>query len=101
MRIKEYEAGWTAAPSRQDGPADPDAAMETLVRVGMEPYWDPKAPEGPVLFRPARGAKGPRSAEADRDRRWRPEVIQALGLTSEKQVASVRTEVRRRVARSP
>ncbi len=95
MRISTYTEGLV-----REAEMPADGAMDTLVRAGMEPYWDAAAAEGPVLVRPARGAKGPRDLEHDKRQPWRGQVIKALGLTSEKQVAAVRAEVRKRVARS-
>jgi hypothetical protein len=95
MRISTYTEGLGGGAGMTA-----DGAMDALLRAGMEPYWDAAAADGPVLFRPARGAKGPRDPERDKQQPWRAQVVQALGLTSEKQVAAVRTEVRKRVARS-
>lgn len=97
MRISTYTEGLVAATRAV---TTEEGALEFLVRAGLEPYWDPGASEGPVCFRPARGAKGKREAPGGQDQSWRRDVIRALSLTNAKQVATVRTEIRRRVARS-
>ena len=99
MRIDSYTRRVPAGEPSEQASLSREDALARLAAAKLEPYWNVDEAGGPVLFRAARGAKG-RPPE-QKDRAWRSELIEALELMSEANVAAVRREVRRRVARSP
>ncbi|MCH8284067.1 MAG: hypothetical protein IIC20_05765, partial [Chloroflexi bacterium] len=99
MRIDSYTRRVPAGEPSEQASLSREEALARLAAAKLEPYWNVDEAGGPVLFRAARGAKG-RPPE-EKDRTWRSELIEALELMSEANVAAVRREVRRRVARSP
>ncbi len=97
MRIDRYTEGLFAIGAPPKAAMSQEDGLAELARRKLEPFWDPDHQDGPVRFRSARGAKG-RPAE-ETGRTWQRKLIEALELMSEANVAAVRKEVRRRVAR--
>lgn len=71
-------------------------ALALLTRLRVEPVWEGPAEGGQVTFRVVPGIHLSADPLPEVNAR-REELVRSLGLTSDKEVATVRKEVRRRV----